>query len=675
MNEIKIRKTFELLKEQNQLVEVRVITPRTNYSGYFKNIDNLVKQVKRFEEGNIYFVLNRIHEACYSREQSERFVEKAKNTTSDNDITTRDWLLIDIDPKRPSGVSSSDSEKETAKDVIRNIHSFLRDIGFTKPFVCDSGNGFHLLYRVELENTEENRVLCQAFLQVLDIYFSTPNADIDKTVFNAARITKLYGTDSKKGNNTEDRPFRESDILTIPDKIQITPIQLIQKVVDMLPKPAEKTYKNNYGQEQFSLQDFIRQYNIPVKSEQNFNGGTKYLLEHCLFDESHKGKDAAIIQLSNGAIAYKCFHNSCAHYSWQDVRKMYDTTAYDRPMYEPQRLVSKKQELKYIKPQDADSEKGSKFLKMSEIQNRDRSQIVSMPSKYKELDCKIIGFNKGEITLWSGKNGSAKSTIINHIAINHVQDGFRGIIYSGELPAYKMKNWIQLQAAGRQYTTQSDYNENIYFVKRSTGAKIDSWFADKLFIYNNDYGNNFEQLMSDIEEHVKLHNVDFVILDNLMALDLLTLQGDKYEQQKQFINMLCSIVRRLNIHIHIVAHPRKQVGFLRKDDISGTADLTNAVDNVIICHRNNNDYRKAIEQFFPAELIGGLTRFDNYMEVCKNRDLGVIDYFVGLYFEKESKRLLNELSENIVYDWQYLESQTTIDQPNTHHYETEHNNP
>ena len=181
--------------------------------------------------------------------------------------------------------------------------------------------------------------------------------------------------------------------------------------------------------------------------------------------------------------------------------------------------------------------------------------------------------------------------------------------------------------------------------------------------------------MSDIEEHVKLHNVDFVILDNLMALDLLTLQGDKYEQQKQFINMLCSIVRRLNIHIHIVAHPRKQVGFLRKDDISGTADLTNAVDNVIICHRNNNDYRKAIEQFFPAELIGGLTRCDNYMEVCKNRDLGVIDYFVGLYFEKESKRLLNELSENIVYDWQYLESQTTIDQPNTHHYETEHNNP
>ena len=33
------------------------------------------------------------------------------------------------------------------------------------------------------------------------------------------------------------------------------------------------------------------------------------------------------------------------------------------------------------------------------------------------------------------------------------------------------------------------------------------------------------------------------------------------------------------------------MGFLRKDDISGTADLTNAVDNVFIVHRVNNDFK------------------------------------------------------------------------------------
>ena len=39
------------------------------------------------------------------------------------------------------------------------------------------------------------------------------------------------------------------------------------------------------------------------------------------------------------------------------------------------------------------------------------------------------------------------------------------------------------------------------------------------------------------------------------------------------------------------------------------------------------------------------------VEVCKNRDLGVMDYLVGLYFEAESKRFLNFEYENINYGW------------------------
>jgi len=149
-------------------------------------------------------------------------------------------------------------------------------------------------------------------------------------------------------------------------------------------------------------------------------------------------------------------------------------------------------------------------------------------------------------------------------------------------------------------------------------------------------------------------------------------EGDKYQQQTKFVNRICNSVRKLNYHLHIVAHPRKQTGFLRKDDISGTADLTNAVDNVLICHRNNNDYKKAIGDFFPKELIYELTKHDNYIEVCKNRDMGVIDVLVGLYYEVESKRLLNEMYENKTYGWQDVESQQTIiTQPNLKHSDLE----
>ena len=286
----------------------------------------------------------------------------------------------------------------------------------------------------------------------------------------------------------------------------------------------------------------------------------------------------------------------------------------------------------------------------------------------------IIGFNKGEVSLWSGKNGAAKSTIINQIAINAVDKNFKGVIFSGELPSHKMKNWVHLQCAGRQFTQKNDKFDNLFFVKKSVSEKIDFWLKDKLFVYNNEYGNNFEQLMCDVEEFVVEKGIDFVILDNLMALSLLTLDGDKYERQTQFINRICTSVKKFNYHIHIIAHPRKQTGFLRKDDISGNADLTNAVDNVFIAHRNNNDYKRAIGDFFPKEMFAELTRCDNYIEVCKNRDLGVIDYLVGFYYEIESKRLLNEMYENRTYGWQDMQSQTEITptvyvQPNVNFYE------
>lgn len=672
MDERQIRYTFELLKKPEDVIEVRCITSRSNYSGYFKNVDNIIKELPRYSNGNVYFVLNKISDGCYSREQHETFVEKAKNTTSDGDISLREWLLIDVDPKRPSGVSSTNEEKNNAKLVINNVFSFLRDIGFAEPIVCDSGNGFHLLYKISLENTEANKLLMQTVLQVLDLYFSNGKCDIDKTVFNASRITKLYGTDSKKGNNTDDRPHRQSSILKVPKAIKETPYQLLLKVAGMMPAPEEKTYQNNYGKDRFDLKSFIRENNINVKSELNFQGGTKYILDHCLFDHSHKSKDAALFELQNGAIAYKCLHNSCSGHKWQDVRKMFEPNAYEK-YYEPQtrRITEKREE---IVPQAQMKEKGSKFLNFSEIEAKDRMQIVSIPSGFTQLDKMIIGFNKGEVSLWSGKNGAAKSTIINQIAINAVDKNFKGVIFSGELPSHKMKNWVHLQCAGRQFTQKYDRFDNLFFVKKSVSEKIDFWLKDKLFVYNNEYGNNFEQLMCDVEEFVVEKGIDFVILDNLMALSLLTLDGDKYERQTQFINRICTSVKKFNYHIHIIAHPRKQTGFLRKDDISGNADLTNAVDNVFIAHRNNNDYKRAIGDFFPKEMFAELTRCDNYIEVCKNRDLGVIDYLVGFYYEIESKRLLNEMYENRTYGWQDMQSQTEITptvyvQPNVNFYE------
>lgn len=654
MNLNTVKYTFELIKP-NQLIEVRVIGSKT-YSGYFKEVDVLISELERFDKENIYFVLNEINEACYSREQKDKFYERPKNTTSDNDIVKRQWLLIDVDTKRATGVCSTDEEKNSSKVVANKVYKYLRDVGFCEPICADSGNGFHLLYKIDLPNNSEAKDLCSNFLKVLDLFFSDNTAEIDKSVFNASRITKLYGTYSRKGKSTNDRPHRESKITKVPNEVKATPRELIQRVADNLPKKETPKFQNNYGRDEFDLDKFISEHNISVTSTQNYGDGTKYILDACVFDESHKGKDACLFRMSSGAIGYKCFHNSCSDKKWQDVRLKFEPTAYDIKFNEPQIRVTEKIK---IEPQVEVVEKGKKFQKLTEIKSVDRSKIISIPSGFKELDKRIIGFNKGEVTVWSGKNGSAKSTIINQIMLNGIQKGFKFVLFSGELTGYRIKNWINLQAAGRQFNEETRF-DGVYQTPQKYADKINKWLDGKLWVYNNDYGNKFEQLIIDIEEIINQEDIDSIIIDNLMALDIISLDGFKNEKQTVFINKISKFAKDKNVHIHIVAHPRKNVGFLRKDDISGTADLTNAVDNVIICHRNNLDFQKAAQEFFSKEMVYFLSKFSNIIEVCKNRDLGVEDHLVGLYYEKESKRLLNETYDNYVYDWQDEEIQEEI---------------
>jgi archaellum biogenesis ATPase FlaH len=658
MDTNQIRYAFELMKEPDELIEVRVIQKNgKNISGYFKSVDKLIPLVTKYDNENIYFVMNKISDACYSRDQRDRMVESPKIATSDNDIQTRTWFLIDIDCKRAAGVSSTNSEKEESKKIANKVFSYLRDFGFSSPIVCDSGNGVHLLYKINMQNDEASKLRLKTTLELLDMYFTTHDVEVDKTVYNAARITKLYGTFSRKGTSTEERPHRTSFIKVAPDKIIVTPTELFDRLITQYPKSEKPTFKNNYGNDDFDLDSFILKNNINITNTINFGQGTKYILNHCLFNDQHKGKDAAIFKLLNGAVAYKCLHSSCSSRKWQDVRLMYEPNAYERKV-DNFRNVRQTKPIP-TKPQDEVSEKGNKFVQLHEIENTDRSNIVSIPSMFKLLDKKIIGFNKGEISLWSGKNGSAKSTILNQVALNACNNGFKVLLFSGELTPQRVKNWVHLQSAGRQFTLPTEY-ENLFYVSSSIGNKIDLWLKDKLFVYNNKYGNEYNQLLLDIDECVAKNNIDMVILDNVMAIDYDDLSFDKNNAQKKVFLGLHKLAEIKNIHIHIVAHPRKSITFLRKTDISGSADMTNIVENVFICHRNNNDFHKSISEFLGAAFANSMEDFSNYIEVCKNRDLGVEDHFVGLHYEKSSKRLLNEMYENIVYGWQDIIPVTNI---------------
>jgi hypothetical protein len=159
----------------------------------------------------IYFVPNVVNPALLARAHNRMRPAGREPTTADHDILRRRWLLIDADAKRPAGISSSDVEHEAAIELAFRIRAELDVEGWPRPIVADSGNGAHLMSRIDGPAADGDRG--KRCLAGLAERFNTELVTIDTSVFNAARIWKLYGTLSAKGDNTPERPHRIARIL------------------------------------------------------------------------------------------------------------------------------------------------------------------------------------------------------------------------------------------------------------------------------------------------------------------------------------------------------------------------------------------------------------------------------------------------------------------------------
>lgn len=659
MDEATIRKWYAILKDNKELVEIRILDPSTRrtYSGYFKDVDTLISAIRPFDNCAIYFTLNVIDEACYSREQRDKISMKPKSTTSDNEILARKWVLIDIDCEKPSDTNSTDEEKELAKKVVNNVYKFLRDEGFEKPIICDSANGWHILLKQAMIANAENTETMKKFLQVLDMYFSTDKVKIDITTYNNSRICKLYGTYSRKGANTKERPQRCSGFIRIPDEIKVTPNEYFEKVASYYPEPYKKDSSNDYGASNFDLDSFISQYGIKVANKSESQAYTKYVLETCPFNSAHRNPDSAIFKMRDGSIGFRCLHNSCSHYTWKDVRLKFDPHAYDKKDYKEyqfkQRYYSPVSPT-IFEPIKETPDKGKKWLNPKSIKRKREDDIVAIPTGYTYLDKAIRGLMLGETTILSGINGSGKSSWLNSLMLNVIQKGFKVALFSGELTDFNVMKWLSLAAAGKAYVNKIEGSDYAYEVADREYNKIADWLDDKFSLFNNNYGNKVEQILSDIKDIVE-QGVKLIVLDNLMSVSISNLGGDKNERQKQFILDIVEFAKKYDVHIIVVCHPRKESGsqtLLRKESISGSSDLANAVQNIFIIHRCGEDFEKRASEFFGKDKANKYMEFDNVLEVCKNRSYGVVDYLVGMYYEIETKRFKNYKAEHIVYGWQ-----------------------
>jgi hypothetical protein len=313
------------------VVEVRV--PKAGrqkvISGYFDDIEKLSEAVAQLEHQKypgIYWTLNPVKRALLARAEN-KIKPFASDTTKDPDILVRNWLPVDLDPKRPTGISSTEEEHTAALQLAERMRSELLLEGWPEPIFADSGNGAHLLWPIEIPNDPESAELLSRILKSLAARYNTPQVEVDLTTFNASRIFKTYATTACKGDNTTDRPHRVSRILQLPGILTRVPAELLHAQAAKAPADKERRPARpatRYAPAVFDLEQFLNRHGVSYRTPVSHEGGRKFVLEQCPFDSSHKAPDAAVFELSEGRLGFKCFHNSCHGREWRDFRELFE---------------------------------------------------------------------------------------------------------------------------------------------------------------------------------------------------------------------------------------------------------------------------------------------------------------------------------------------------------------
>lgn len=263
-------------------------------------------------------------------------------------------------------------------------------------------------------------------------------------------------------------------------------------------------------------------------------------------------------------------------------------------------------------------------------------------SYIKGLDRKTNGFQMGQLTIWTGKSGHGKSTFISQMLVEAIEQGYKVCSYSGELKLETFKKWIDLQIAGDEnidLIEDREYGRFKKVIKPEVLTKIENWYNEKIYCYDNrqiqeNIENNF--VIHVIEEAIRNYGCKVFLIDNLMTCSFENSKiQDFYKAQSDFVGRLSYLTKAYDIHIHLVAHPRKTTGnAITQDDISGTSDTFKRADNVFCIERKEDN--------------------TNVVKIMKCRETGVNNYEVVLNFLETSKRFYetnNEMSKYRKYSF------------------------
>ena len=304
---------------------------------------------------------------------------------------------------------------------------------------------------------------------------------------------------------------------------------------------------------------------------------------------------------------------------------------------------------------------------LSKAEDFDIEHAEGLYTGIKELDDQIYKLTFGTLNIITGKSGEGKSLFVNQVAIcQAVQQGYDVFVFSGELPAPILRNWVETNMIGREYITMKDGHVRVFNPEQR--KLMQNWYAGKVLVYDDDYNTTATALLNKMEELARKCGTKVFLIDNLMMIDLECNEEGRLQAEKEFVNKLIFFAKKYNVLVFLVAHPRK-TGEIRvtKEDIAGSGNIVNLAHMVFSVHRYTAKEKEG-ETNTRNQYIKGKEPIpeDSCVEVLKNRITGILP-LVKLYFDYPSYRFYKKPSELwFRYGWNKDASPIRTNDPNPH---------
>ena len=327
-----ILRACQTLGAQGQVLELRALDAVTpgwrrphTVAGYFDDWAKLAAAAAQLQARGVYITLNPVQPALLARAHNRvKDLAVGDSVTGDADIVARRWLPVDCDPVRRTGISATDAEHDLALARARAVRETLREQGWPEPVLADSGNGGHLLYRIDLPAADGG--LVGRVLRALAFLFEDEQVILDQMVANPARIWKLYGTVARKGDDLPERPHRLARLLEAPETLVPVPSELLEALAaapPAEPMAAARPFAASASRGEFDLTGWIAEHGLAVEGPRTWGsqGGERWIFPVCPWNAAHR-RSAYIVRFPSGALAAGCHHSSCRAHDWHALRDL-----------------------------------------------------------------------------------------------------------------------------------------------------------------------------------------------------------------------------------------------------------------------------------------------------------------------------------------------------------------